>query len=76
MHSEKLARDVVREMDRMPIKQQRRVVEFAHALAHSHPQGTPGRDLVRFSGFVDPADLDEMSEVIEEGCEKVDPDAW
>ena len=76
MHSEELARDVVREMDRMPIEQQRRVVEFAHSLARSHPKGTAGRDLVRFGGSFDPADLDEMSKAIEEGCEKVDPDAW
>mgnify|MGYP006289847843 CR=1 FL=1 len=76
MHSEKLAQDVVREMDRMPIEQQRRVVQFVHALARFHPKGTPGSEVIRFSGSFERADLDEMSEAIEKGCEMVDHDAW
>ena len=76
MVSEALARDVVREMDHMPIELQRRVLDFAHALAGSYPKGTSGRNMIKFAGSFSRDDLDEMSAAIAEGCEKVDPDAW
>jgi hypothetical protein len=40
------------------------------------PRGTPGRDLLRFAGTLDSADLAAMARAIEEGCEAVDPNEW
>jgi len=76
MVSQAIAASVVREMDHMPLELQRRVLDFAHALAGSSPKGTPGRDLIEFAGAFSPEDLDEISAAIEEGCERVDTDAW
>lgn len=76
MVSEALAKDVVREMGHMPVELQRRVVDFAHALAGSYPKGTPGTEMIKFSGSFSSNDLEEISAAIEQGCEKVDPDAW
>ena len=50
---------------------QRRVLEFAHALATSEPKGVPGASLLRFAGTISKEDLDLMEKAIEEDCEKV-----
>lgn len=76
MVSESLARNILREMDHMPIELQRRVLDFAHALAGSQPKGTAGEDLLRFRGALSRKDADAMSAAIERGCERIDPDAW
>lgn len=76
MVSRELADDVLQEMERMPLDLQQRVFEFAHALADSHPKGASGEDIVRFRGTFSQSDLKDMSEAIEKGCERVDPDAW
>jgi hypothetical protein len=38
--------------------------------------GVPGRHLLQFAGTIDSADLDLMSQAIEEGCEQIDLDEW
>jgi hypothetical protein len=50
------------------------VLHFARDLVS--PKGTPGNDLLRFAGSIDPSDLEAMSQAIAEGCEKVDLNAW
>jgi len=66
--------EIIDQVDRLDTPQQRRVLDFARRL--TVPAGTPGRDLMRFVGCIDPADLDAMSHAIQEGCEKVEPNAW
>jgi hypothetical protein len=76
MVSQALAGDVVKELDMLPFEEQRRVLEFAHALVVSKRKGTPGAALLGFMGTVPADDLRRMSEAIEAGCERVDADAW
>jgi antitoxin (DNA-binding transcriptional repressor) of toxin-antitoxin stability system len=40
------------------------------------PEGTPLGELVKFAGCISHEDLMRMQEIIEEGCERVDPDEW
>ncbi|CEO88677.1 MAG TPA: hypothetical protein GX520_03215 [Syntrophaceticus sp.] len=40
------------------------------------PEGTPGCELLRFSGIITEEDAQAMSQAIEEGCEQVDTDEW
>lgn len=54
--------------------QQLRVLDFARSLVS--PNGIAGRDLLRFAGAIEKEDLQTMSQAIEEGCEKIDPDEW
>lgn len=54
--------------------QQLRVLDFARSLVS--PDGIAGRDLLRFAGAIEKEDLQTMSQAIEEGCEKIDPDEW
>jgi hypothetical protein len=66
--------EIIEQVDRLDAPHQRRVLDFARRL--TEPTGTPGRNLMRFAGCIDPADLGAMSLAIEEGCEKIDPNAW
>lgn len=66
--------EIIDQVDRLDVPQQRKVLDFARRL--TAPDGTPGRDLMRFVGCIDPADLDAMSRAIQEDCEKLEPNAW
>jgi hypothetical protein len=55
---------------------QRRVLEFARALALSTPRGVPGRQLLQSAGELRPEDARLMREAIEQGCERVDAHEW
>jgi hypothetical protein len=55
---------------------QRRVLEFARALAVSEPHDVSGRQLLRFAGELTPEDAQLMREAIEQGCEKIDSHEW
>jgi hypothetical protein len=66
--------DVIEQADRLDTPHQRKVLDFARR--STEPVGTPGEHLMRFAGCINPADLDVMSRAIEEGCEKIDPNAW
>ena len=66
--------EIIDQVDRLDAPQQRKVLDFARRL--TVPAGTPGRDLMRFVGSIDPADLDAMSHAIQESCEKIEPNAW
>jgi hypothetical protein len=60
---------IIEVVERLGDAQRQRVLDFARRL--TKPEGTLGRDLVRFAGAIDPADLEVMSGAIEEGCEQV-----
>lgn len=71
--SQKIKDQIVEQVDRLDDPQQRQLLEFARRLAA--PPAVPGGDLLRFSGSIDPEDLEAMQRAIEDGCEKVDRDA-
>lgn len=68
--------ELLEEMGKLAGEDQRRVLDFARALARTQLQGTPGRELLRFSGVISSEDADHMNAVIEEECERIDPDGW
>lgn len=51
------------------------VLNFLRQIS-TKPQGTPGISLLRFSGCIDPGELNSITEVIESGCEQVDLNDW
>lgn len=65
---------IIEQVDRLDDHRRKQVLDFARRLAA--PSGAPGRTLMDFVGSIDPADLDAMDTAIQEGCEKVDPNAW
>ena len=72
--SQTIKDQIIEQVDLLDDSGQRQVLDFARRLIL--PPGTPGRDLLRFAGCIDPADLEAISRAVEEGCEKVDPNAW
>jgi len=71
-----LIEKVVKHLETLPYESQRRVLEFAEALAVSTPRGVPGRTLLRFAGSIPLDDVERMRQAIEQGCEQVDADEW
>ena len=65
---------IIEQVDRLDETQRERLLQYARRMAA--PGGTPGRELLRFAGTVDRADLEAISQAIQEGCEKIDPNAW
>jgi hypothetical protein len=61
---------------RLPIEQQRQVLEFAQTLTAPPLQGVRGSTLLQFTGTIDESDLEAMSQAIENGCEGIDADEW
>jgi hypothetical protein len=66
--------EIIEQVSLLEAPQQRKVLDFARALGG--PAGTPGRELLRFAGSIDSADLVAISQAIEEACERVEPNGW
>jgi hypothetical protein len=65
---------IIEQVDRLDEYRRKQVLDFARRL--TAPSGTPGHSLMDFVCSIDPADLDAMANAIQEGCEKVDSNAW
>lgn len=73
--SPKLQEELLKEMAALSQDEQQKVLAFAKSLA-AGPAGQTGKDIARFAGAITPADLKQMTAVIEEGCERVDQSEW
>ena len=76
MSASSVEKDVFEEIHKLGEEQQRRVLEFARSLGQSRPRGVPGKDLLRFAGTIDKDDLQEITQAIDAGCERVDSHEW
>ena len=71
-----IKQDIVKELDHLPLKLQRQVLDFTKALVLSSREGVPGKELLRFAGILDADEAEAMAQAIESGCEKVDMNEW
>ena len=71
-----LQSELLTQVDQLPPAMQRRVLDFARALAESTPEGTPGDRLLQFAGIMTPEEADGFLRGIEEDCERIDPNDW
>ena len=76
MTAQTLEAEIRKQLDQLPLEQQRQVLEFARSLVATRIRGVPGKDLLRFAGVIDTEDLNIMKQTIEEGCEKIDLNEW
>jgi hypothetical protein len=76
MFSDVFKEEIVNEIGQLDYGNQRRVLDFAKALAAAGRKGVPGKQLLSFAGVIPPEDLGEMRNAIVEHCEKVDRDGW
>jgi hypothetical protein len=70
MTSSQMKQKLLERMDQLSEAEQRKVLKYAENL--SVPRGTPGKDLLKFFGTIEPDDCRRMAEAIEEGCERAD----
>ena len=75
IHSE-IKKMIIDDLKNLSFEMQKRVQEFTHALLVSQSKGTPGKELVKFSGIIDDEDAEKIREAVDEGCEKVDFNEW
>jgi hypothetical protein len=71
----KIKEALLARLEELPEERQREVLNFARSRPPS-PRGVPGRELLRFAGTLDEASAREMTDAIEQGCERVDLDEW
>lgn len=67
---------ILSDLERLSPEMQARAAQLVHGLVEAAPNGIPGRDLLRFAGAIDAESVREMEEAIEDGCERIDPEAW
>ena len=63
--------EIVERVDKLPPELREQVLRFVASLAASPAKGERG-----FSGFLDPVSAQQMMQVIEEECERVDASEW
>jgi hypothetical protein len=70
-----IEQELTEQISKLDAEKQSRVLEFIRSL--SVPQGIRGEDLIVRARQVnfDPADLEEMKQAIEAGCEHIEPSA-
>jgi hypothetical protein len=71
-----ITKEIVERMHELPTAQQKFVLEIVRSLGSQRPQGVPAKDLLAFAGAISAEDAREMAGAIEEGCERVDTNAW
>ncbi|MFL6235725.1 MAG: hypothetical protein ACJ76N_21515 [Thermoanaerobaculia bacterium] len=72
MTASHIKQKILDRLDQLSEREQRKVLEYAENLS-SVPKGTPGKDLLKFFGTIDPEECRRMEEAIEAGCGRVDP---
>lgn len=67
---------VVDQLNTMPQSLQQKVLQFARVLGQVRIQGTPGQELIQFTGCIPSDDVALIQDAIEQDCEQVDLDEW
>ena len=66
-----------RELEVLPVDMQRKVLDYiAHLTGSGIPPGVPGKKLIKFAGTLSEEDAEELIQIIQEGCEKIDYNEW
>jgi hypothetical protein len=73
--STNLDAELIAEFGKLSSDQQVRVLAMVRAIAAAMP-GTPGGQLMRFSGVLTDQEAQAMEDAIAEGCEKVNEHEW
>jgi len=69
-------REIIKRLDRLPFEIQIKILDLAEAAAPSSQKGVSGKKLLRFAGILNADDVTDMTQAIENGCEKVDINEW
>lgn len=73
---ESLKEELIKQVESLPPRLQRQVLNFARALGASRPKGLPASESLRLAGIISKEDMEAIEKAIEEDCERVDPNEW
>ena len=76
MNETTLIDDIQKKFGLLPTDAQEKVLVLLGSHIERAPKGSPGKDLLRFSGMIEKEDLDIMERAIEEECERIDSGEW
>jgi hypothetical protein len=66
-----------KELEVLPVDLQRKVLDYiSHLSGPGIPPGVPGSELIKFAGTLSDEDAEELIQIIEEGCERIDYNEW
>ena len=71
-----ITQEIVERLHELPASQQQLVLDVVRSMASQKPQGVPAKDLLPLTGDITAEDARQMTNAIEEGCERVDTNAW
>ena len=69
-------KEIINQIGCLDYENQRRVLDFARALAVTAPKGVTGKNLLSFAGTIPVDDLKAMEQAIEDNCERVELNEW
>ena len=64
--------EIARQVEKLPPETQEQVLRFVNSLAASTPAGEKGANLRQFASSIDSVSAGQMSQAIEEECERID----
>jgi hypothetical protein len=64
--------EIARQVEKLPPETQEQVLRFVNSLAASAPAGEKGANLRQFASSIDSVSAGQMSQAIEEECERID----
>lgn len=66
---------IVKELESLPAEKQQQVGHYIHTLKESDRKART-RSLKAVAGALSPDVVNELDQIIAEGCEQVNPDGW
>ena len=76
MGSGTVRKEIIEQLKILPNELQVKVLKYINSLTKKLPRGIPGRDLLKFAGFIPLDDLKLMNKAIKEDCERVNAKEW
>jgi len=76
MNESSIKAEIARQVERLPLDLQRRLLAIAKELAAAAPKGVRGGLLLQFSGIIDQEEADGWRRAVEDACERVDENGW
>jgi hypothetical protein len=71
-----VTQEIAKRVEKLPPDMQQQVLRFVASLAASAPTGENGAALRQFSSSLDAVSAQQMTQAIEEECERVDAGEW
>ncbi len=69
---------IINQLDRLSAEQQKQVLDYSLSLQQKRPPGIHGDELIARARVINfsPEDLAEITQAIEEDCERIDWNEW